>query len=308
MICPKPDYFHRHREQTQCCHSCQPPCVFQFQSLVPGFTRYLNTGFDLDILSSQLEYCKWSVAILAMSSHTSIYLIVAMTFERVYSIIRPHKAASFNTMKRAKITIIFIVLFHIIYGLPHLFVTSTSGRSCVPFLKGMSHLSVRLYYWLDLVSGLGLPFLVLLIMNSIIIHTLRKRSSLSLKMLKNEKPSQGQSPKLKTAEKQIIIMLLFITFSFLILMIPSYFMLFYGSFVEFRKSPKLYAGFYLTSAIGTRSFYTNFGINFYLYVISGQKFRRDLKELIFKMCFCSQKSKSVNTTISSTVDTITENF
>ena len=83
----------------------QPLCIFQFLCDVLGFTRYLNTGFDLDILSSQLEYCKWSVAILAMSSHISIYLIVAMTFERVYSIIRPHKAASFNTMKRATITI-----------------------------------------------------------------------------------------------------------------------------------------------------------------------------------------------------------
>ena len=228
-----------------------------------------------------------------------------MTFERDYSIIRLHKAASFNTIKRAKITIISIVLFHIIYGLPHLYVTSTSGRSCVPFLTGMKLLSVRLYYWLDLVSGLGLPFLVLLIMNSIIIHTLRK--SLSFKMSKREKSDQGKSSKLKTAEKQTIIILLFITFSFLILMIPSYFMLFYGSFVKFSKSPKLYAGFYLSSAIGTRSYYTNFGINFYLYVISGQKFRRDLKELIFKICFCFQKDKSVNTTISSTVDTITEN-
>ena len=178
-----------------------------------------------------------------------------MTFERVYSIIRPHKAASFNTMKRAKITIFFIVLFHIIYGLPHLFVTSTSGRSCVPFFKGMRLLSVRLYYWLDLVSGLCLPFLLLLLMNSIIFHTLRKRSCFSIKISKKEKNSQGQSSKLKTAEKQTIIMLLFVTFSFLVLMIPSYFMLFYISFVGFSQSPKLYAGFYLTSAIGTRSYY-----------------------------------------------------
>ena len=90
-------------------------------------------------------------------------------------------------------------------------------------------------------------------------------------------------------------MLLFITFSFLILMIPSYVMLFYGSFVEFRKSPKLYVRFYLSSAIGSRSYYTNFGINFYLYVISGQKFRRDLKELTSKLCFCFQKDNDANT-------------
>ena len=101
------------------------------------FRFYQVSQFDLDILSRQLEYCKWSVAILAMSSHTSIYPIVAVTFERVYSIIRPHKAASFNTMKRAKLTIIFIVLIHIIYGLPYLYLTSASGRSCVYFSTRM---------------------------------------------------------------------------------------------------------------------------------------------------------------------------
>ena len=81
-------------------------------------------------------------------------------------------------------------------------------------------------------------------------------------------------------------MLLVVTFSFLILMIPAYSMLFYTQFVDFRSSPKLYAVFHLFSAIGTRCYHTNFGINFYLYVISGQKFRSDLIGLFRKMLPC----------------------
>ena len=91
--------------------------------------------------------------------------------------------------------------------------------------------------------------------------------------------NQGHSSKMKSSEKQIIIMLLLVTFGFLILMTPSYGMTLYIVFVDFSNSPKLYAGFILLMSIGEKTFYTNFGINFYLYVISGSKFRSDLLKL-----------------------------
>ena len=179
-----------------------------------------------------------------------------MTFERFYSILRPHKAASFNTVKRAKITISCIIVVSIVYSLPHLFITSASGRTCLYFLKGMAYLSGRIYYFLNYVVGLGIPFISLLVMNCVIIYNLYKRP----KFLTNKSDSLGegqnedQGPKviakvtakvteiLNIQEKQIIMMLLVVTFSFLILMIPPFSLNFYSEFVDFRSSPKLYAG------------------------------------------------------------------
>ena len=218
-----------------------------------------------------------------------------MTFERFYSILRPHKAASFNTVKRAKITISCITLVNIVYSLPHLFITSVSGQTCVHFLKGMKYLSGRIYFYVDQLVGLGIPFISLLIMTCVIISNLRKRpkfltnKSNSLGEGQDQVQCQGQSQghrNTRHPKKQIIMMLLVVTFSFLILMIPAYSMLFYTQFVDFRNSPKLYAGFRLFYAIGTRCYHTNFGINFYLYVISGQKFRSDLIGLFRKMLPC----------------------
>ena len=54
-----------------------------------------------------------------------------VTFERLYSIIRPHKAASFNTVKRARITIVCIYLLCYTYGVPFLFIGAFDGL-CVP--------------------------------------------------------------------------------------------------------------------------------------------------------------------------------
>ena len=222
-----------------------------------------------------------------------------MTFERFYSILRPHKAASFNTVKRAKITISCIIFINIVYSVPHLFITSASGRTCVYFLKGMKFLFGRIYFFVNQVVWLGLPFISLLVMNCVIIYNLRKRSKFltnksdSLGEGQDQDQSQGHSQgnsqghrNTRHPEKQIITMLLVVTFSFLILNIPSYFMQIYSQFVDFKSSPKLYAGFHLSSAIGTRGYYTNFGINFYLYVISEQKFRSDLVGLLRNMLPC----------------------
>ena len=251
----------------------------------------------MDVPPDQVTFCIWSSTVIGVSSHVSMYLIVVMTFERFYSILRPHKAASFNTIKRAKITISCIILVSIVYTVPHLFITSASGRTCVNFLKGMKYLSGRIYFFVDQVVSVGIPFISLLVMNCVIIYNLYKRpkflTNKSLEEGQNEDQCQGQSQghsqghrNTRHPEKQIITMLLVVTFSYLILMIPAYSMLFYIQFVDFRSSPKLYAGFYLFSAIGRRSYFTNFGINFYLYVISGQKFRKDLIRLFQKMLLC----------------------
>ena len=86
-------------------------------------------GYDIDMLPNQATYCNWKVALLAYSFKCSTYLIVAMTFERLYSIIRPHKAASFNTVKRCRIIIACIAIVNAAYSLPHLFITCINGEN-----------------------------------------------------------------------------------------------------------------------------------------------------------------------------------
>ena len=49
------------------------------------------------------------------SIQCSTYFIVAMTFERFYSIVRPQKAVSFSTVKKARTIIIFIIVFSFTY-------------------------------------------------------------------------------------------------------------------------------------------------------------------------------------------------
>ena len=147
-------------------------------------------------------------------------------------------------------------------------------------------------------------------MNSVIIHTLHRRSKFVEKSsegqgeIQGHDRKEGKMSKMNSSEIQIIIMLLLITFGYLILMIPSYGMSFYASFVDYQNSPKLYAGFHLIMAVGAKAYFTNYAINFYLYVISGQKFRNDLVTLFKRICPWKKDGPSVlssqaNTTMSS---------
>ena len=93
---------------------------------------------------------------------------------------------------------------------------------------------------------------------------------------------------MKNSEMQIFIILLLVAFGFLVLTTPAYAFFFYINIADYKTTPKVYAGYLLFHSIGQKLHYTNFGINFYFYVISGQKFRTDLLNL-----FSMSKNKNV---------------
>ena len=240
---------------------------------------------------SQHWYCSIAMAILWTFTMCSTMFIVSMTFERFYSIIRPHKAASFNTVKRAKITITIIVLVSIVYNIPQLFMTVASVRDCLLYAKGGSHLG-EIYYWSYNIINFIFLFISLLIMNSVIIHTLCTRKTPNV--TRSEGQGQGQTSNIKNTEKQIIVMLLLVTFGFLSLSTPCYAMLMYSRYINIEQSPKFFADYYLFFSIGQKTYYTNFGINFYFYVISGQKFRSDLLRLFRSICSACKKEEATD--------------
>ena len=116
-------------------------------------------------------------------------------------------------------------------------------------------------------------------MNSIIIYTLRKRSKLNISESGIQGQSEGQTLKIKHSEKQIFTMLLLVTFTYLILSFSMRGLNFYRNFYT-GNTPSYYAGFHLIYQIGFDTFYTNHGINFFLYVLSGRKFKTDLINLL----------------------------
>ena len=226
---------------------------------------------------NQQWHCNMGMTISVIFQYSSTLLILSMTFGRCYSIIRPHKAASFNTVKRAEITIGCIVFFSISFNSPHLFYTLSTGRDCFVFAKETIIENLLVYYWISTIIMFIIPFASLLVMNCFIIRTLQRRSSL----FKSE--GQGQSQGHGTNrryDRQVYVTLLSVTFSFLVLNTPVYSYALVANIVGYSpKTPYSIAATFLFLEVAEKLVYTNYGINFFLYVISGSKFRNDLVSL-----------------------------
>ena len=267
--------------------------------LMLAMVSYLDQVHDVNIPPSQHWYCTLRMFIQHVFTLSSNYLLMATTFERFYSIIRPHKAASFNTVKRAKAIIMSILLLCFTYSIPFLFMIEIIGGFCVINLFGSGNVLLELYHWLTEVLICIFPFVSLLLMNSVIIHTLRKRSKLKLLESGGQgyDQSEGHNLKHKHPEKQIFTMLLLVTFVFLALNIPTRSLVFYVNFYS-GNTPYYYASLNLFYQISEKTYYTNHGINFFLYVMSGQKFRTDLRNLFVPKTVKKNEALASDTKIS----------
>ena len=268
-----------------------------------GIAAYLVEVLGVDMPLSKQWYCCLKMYTFFVAFLCSSYLLIIMTFECFYSIIQPHKAASLNTVKRARIIIIGIFTFYLTYSIPFLFIGGHNGISCVINRYASVNVLGEMYHWLTEVVNFIFPFLSLLTMNSVIIHTLRKRSKSNILGSTRQSETTNQQLANKNPEKQIVTMLLLVTSVFLLLNLPVQSIAFYLNFSS-GNIPNYYGGFNLGYQIGEKSYYTNHGINFFLYVISGQKFRTDLRNLFMpkkqnkNIRFVSDISKTMEITYS----------
>ena len=168
---------------------------------ISGFTVYLAMEHNVEFPPNQYWYCTVIITVLAMAMLCGTFLLVAMTFDRFYSIIRPHKAASFNTIGRTQIIIYIVIVSSIVFNIPHLFTSDHQGWQCTPYGKANTNVYGQMFYWFSCIIEFVIPFVSLLTMNSVIIHKLRTRS-----ILKEKSGSEESLPK-KTSDTQIFIML-----------------------------------------------------------------------------------------------------
>ena len=275
--------------------------VRSVSSLFSALVSYLEENVGVAMPPNQRWYCILQVFFNYFSFLCSGYVLIAMTFERFYSIVRPLNAASFNTVKRARIIIISIFLLGFSYCVPFFVISGNDGKICIVNKFASDNVIGEIHYWLTEFLSFIFPFLSLLTMNSVIIHTLKKRSLLRLLESEVEGQNDVTNFKMKHSEKQICTMLLLVTFAYLILNILTRALILYLNVSSGGDTPYYYAGFHLFYQIGDKSSVTNHGINFFLYAMSGQKFRTDLRNLFSSKHSNRNKFVSKSHTISSSI-------
>ena len=210
------------------------------------------------------------------------YQVLAITIDKCIAIKWPHKAAVYSTPKRAKLTVIVVCICVLIFNSPHLVLSGMVGSECLGYVK--EGVLTKVYSWLNFVINGVIPFTLLICMNYVIISRVRQSQKMFKSNERNESIHHQQKGRgdtvgkerrqkvMKNAESQLTIMLLLVTTLFLILLIPTYTRFVYSTFIK-SDTPEKYARLILFFHVTHKLYNTNNAINFFLYCISGQKFR-----------------------------------
>ena len=272
--------------------------VCDILALNVGLLRlYIREIMKVDIRNLSDAGCKIHIFLVYFFTHFSAWVLIFLAVERFIAVWFPFKAKVFCTPKKGTAALVAIGVSLLAIN-AHFFWTmglisfpwgpNEEKHFCVIRITEYPIFHRYIWPWVDAALYSYIPFVVMIVCNSLIIAKL-------LLSRMNKKKTEGGSS--RTRMKTMTAMLLSITFSFLILTTP---MSIYISGYYLWWSKEIYKPcnhLIIFWPIANLLFYLNNAVNFLCYCVSGPSFRRE----IMRMCGCACVSNRVR---SETVDTL----
>ena len=226
------------------------------------------------------------------SCYISVWLVVAMSVDRLIIVRFPLHAARLCSIKKTKIAIAVIYLAVFIPCIYMLVFTDDviildSGSFPTFTDKGAELYQYRIVPWVDVVFYLLVPLSLMCFTNILIVHELRKISRIKLVETPQGFTGKSKSGKPKhvasKTEIQMTVMATTICVAFFVFMIPLFITYVavwaFGSELSEEESVAWNNALAITVMLPA----ANSGTNFLLYCFAGRKFREELVEL-FSCC------------------------
>ncbi|XP_052279193.1 thyrotropin-releasing hormone receptor-like isoform X2 [Dreissena polymorpha] len=250
---------------------------------VSAFKTWIRTATGFEMLHVSDLSCKTFMFLTYFSLHLSAWLIVAVTIERFIVVWFPLKATTICSTRRAKLTTLAVAGSLAILNC-HLFWTAElvqdlkTGRTVCAMLQTNQFLYKEVMPWLHFTIYCLLPFILLMTFNALIILSLiRHRQMITSQMTRNDKRSRYN-------HRKLAITLLSVSFVWIATNIPS---ALYTVIPLHPTTAQQAASQFFIKILCYLFLYLNHAINFLLYCITGQAFRREFAKLI--CCTCRKK-------------------
>ena len=244
-------------------------------------------------------YCYFGFPMYFFFIVLSIWMVISITYNRFIAVLFPHKTASLNTIGKSYFIIIFTVLFSFAINMPHFFNFHpvkdqndpekwTSGKTDY----GQTHGAMMYDFWGHCMLLVLIPWVLITVLNLLIILKLYKRPAVKGK---------------RSKEHQTTIILLTISFMFLFFLIwqcitQCFYMLHFES-----GNSKVWFDVSSAYAPARLGVILNSSINFFLYCLSGQMFRKEMCKMFAELCGCNnylillESSSTMSKTMSRTI-------
>lgn len=218
------------------------------------------------------------------SFHYSVWIIVAMTMERFFAIRYPLKFLTVGSVKKTKIACLVILILVLLLNCIFTWSIKLDSKGhCVPEADYYDFHS-NVVPWIDAVFYSFLPFAILITFNVLIICSFRKAKQRQKTLHGGNIPNKSTTHPRTSINHRMTAMLLSVTFSFIILTAPKAILLSIRHEVfkflkyELLDLPEI-ALYSLISRIADLCIYTNHAINILLYCVTGQRFRKEMRQM-----------------------------
>ncbi|CAF4242553.1 unnamed protein product [Rotaria sp. Silwood2] len=230
------------------------------------------------LLLQSTSGCKFLSLLFYTVADVSVWLVCMMSADRCIAVIRPLHANSICTVRRARISVLILVICITLINIQFLFTHHLSIENECTYHKRYEFFSRQIWPWIDAAVYSALPFILLLTMNLIIVHGLfqARRSTSNLQIYQSQ-ITRHKNRLLTSMSKKLTTMLLAVTFFFLLSSFPMVCLQIYTNLYKNHEYQQ-FADFYLKPLCETLQ-YSNHCINFFLYAITGKAFRHELKRL-----------------------------
>ncbi|KAL8606307.1 hypothetical protein ACOMHN_024202 [Nucella lapillus] len=212
------------------------------------------------------------------STQTSTWFLVAMTYQRVTSVVAPHRVGVLCTVRRGKIITATIgivacglnlhFLFTIVYSREY--GGCASGEKYAPFID--------VFTMVDLFIASVIPFLLLLFGNSVLIIQVERSMKLSWRLRGNVVTDKTSGAIQKYPMTKTLILTSTV---FLVLTLPICILDTYKRTLDTQSADDYFnAVLNLVNAVTQLMWLAASASNFYLYLLSGNKFREEAKRCL----------------------------
>ena len=231
--------------------------------------------------------CRIGVWISYAFNHMSAWILVAMTMHRAVSIVWPHGTSKLSKRCNAVMVVVFIVSFcaltnaHLLYG--HSLQPTEDSQTAVCFYSFVSD-GYRMFFrldwvWVDMAMAVFLPFACLLVTNTVLVRKVGQ----SLREARDSL-AEGRSDPFASRDKKLssmTITLIATSVAFLLLTSPFVVYMIWDGTLSYNalRNVRSHASSELALSVSLMVWYTNLGINFYLYCLTGARYRAEFLKL-----------------------------
>ena len=242
---------------------------------------HVHRDYYRDVIVDAL--CRIRVWVSYVFNQTSAWILVSMTVHRAVGIVWPHRTRRFLTRSNAKKVVVSIVSFsaafhaHVLYG--HSLVVADGDQKATCYYSFASQRYSQFFYgvwmWVDMVVGTLLPFACLLVTNTVLVRRVGRSLREARVTLAEGRRSADHfaSRDKKLSSMTVTLIVTSVVFLLLVAPVAVFFILESALALHTVEDVSLGAEIELASTVCMVLWLTNQSVNFYLYCLTGARYR-----------------------------------